>query len=291
MGETQLEGANKRLVHRSKLLVAKLHIVDAYKSTIRAEQVARYLLGRSHSHREVATLLTTIHDTTLEVGVIGEEILRDILSTTSAAECGKYITLDTIISGTTLRTEHRSTYMLRTQEEASRLEAQGLAGRTVRVATYLLEHIHCKDMTTHTYDTPTILEEVLGLEWQHREDIVVEIEKLLIKTLYIEHMQLNSVAIKCWQMLSRDYVTVKHHIDLLAIDPLGDLALGRDYEVYLADKWHILLNATKQVSQSTPITKTLLEYWGICGGLILLLPHGIESIDKCNDYIHKLFEC
>lgn len=70
IGENLLECSVQHFVHRSILVVAKMHIVDTYKRTLRITQIALNLLWRGHTHREVTTWLTTIDDTPLKIHIV-----------------------------------------------------------------------------------------------------------------------------------------------------------------------------------------------------------------------------
>ena len=64
-------------------------------------------------------------------------------------------------------------------------------------------------------------------------------------------------------------------MDFVSVYPLGNLALVRYDEVNLADKRHILGYTAKEIAQSTPITKTLLQHR--LGGVLFVvsLPYGV----------------
>ena len=80
---------------------------------------------------------------------------------------------------------------------------------------------------------------------------------------------------------------MEHDVHLVTIYPLGHLALVRDHKVYLADERHILGYTSEEVAQGAPITKTLLQH-GLVGVLLVVaLPHRIEAVYVCNNYIHR----
>ena len=70
IGENLLECSVQHFVHCSILAVAKMHVVDTYKRTLRIAQIALNLLWRGHTHREVTTWLTTIDDAPLEIHIV-----------------------------------------------------------------------------------------------------------------------------------------------------------------------------------------------------------------------------
>ena len=99
-------------------------------------------------------------------------------------------------------------------------------------------------------------------------------------------VHLDRVAVECRQILGRDNILVKHHIYPLTIYPFGHLALVRYDKMYLADKWHILGYSAKEIAQCAPITKAFLDYGFIGILLVVALPHRVQPVYVCNDYIH-----
>lgn len=167
--------------------------------------------------------------------------------------------------------------------------AQCSACHSIGVATYLLEHITRKEVVRHTQEALAVAEEVTFLALQHREDVVVEVEVLLVEPLYTVQMHLDRVAVEGWQKFGRDDILVQNNVYLVAIDPLGHLALVRDYKVHLAYERHILGNTSEKVAQSAPISETLLQY-GLVGVLfVVALPDRVEAIYISDNYIHTYF--
>ena len=142
-------------------------------------------------------------------------------------------------------------------------------------------------MTRHTQNTSSVSEEVGRLTLHHREHIVVEVEILLVESLDAMQMHLDRVAIKRWEILRRDNILVKNDMYLVAIYPLGHLTLVRYHKVNLENKRHILGYTAKEVTQSAPVAKTLLQH-GLIGMLfVVALPHRVQAIHICNNYIHS----
>ena len=106
-------------------------------------------------------------------------------------------------------------------------------------------------------------------------------------------VHLNSVAVEGGEMFLGDDILMEHHIYLLPIHPLGHLTLLRNNKVYLAHKGHILCYAAKQIFQSAPITKTLLQHRLVGVFRVVALPHRVQAIYVCNNYIHfrNIFNC
>ena len=157
----------------------------------------------------------------------------------------------------------------------------------VGVATYLLKHIPRKEVVRHTEETFAPFEELRSLARLHRKDIVVEVEKLLVEPLDAVQMHLDRVAVEGWQKLGRDNILVEYDMHLLTIYPLGHLTLVRNHEMYLANKRHILGYTTEEVTQSAPVTKTLLQHRLVGMLLVVALPHRVQAIYVCNNYIHR----
>ena len=130
-------------------------------------------------------------------------------------------------------------------------------------------------MVAHAELTLTLAEEVGGLAWLHGEDVVVEVDILLVETLNAMQMHLYGVTVECRQKLRRYYILVKHHINGVAIYPLGHLAVARHYEVHLANEWHVCLDATHEVAQCSPVAEALFKDWGVGVFLVVLLPKGV----------------
>ena len=79
---------------------------------------------------------------------------------------------------------------------------------------------------------------------------------------------------------------MENNVHLIAIYPLGHLTLVRNYKVYLANKRHILGYTTEEVTQSAPVAKTLLQHRLVGMLLVVALPHRVQAIYVCNNYIH-----
>ena len=142
-------------------------------------------------------------------------------------------------------------------------------------------------MVRNTQNTTPISEEIGRLTLTHREHIVVEVEILLVEPLNAVEMHLDRIAVERRQKLRRDDILMENNVYLIAIYPLGHLAFVRNYEVYLANERHILGDTTEEVAQSAPITKTLLQH-GLVGVLfVVALPHRVQAIYVCNNYIHR----
>jgi hypothetical protein len=156
----------------------------------------------------------------------------------------------------------------------------------VGVATYLLEHIECKKVARHTEVTLAIAKEVALLARQHREDVVIKVEILLVEIGNAVKEHLYRVTVEDRQELGRDDILVKYDVHLLTIDPLGNLTLVRHHKVHLAHKRHILGYTTKEILQSAPIAKTLLLYRLVGVLLVIVLPHRIQAIYIGDNYIH-----
>ena len=156
----------------------------------------------------------------------------------------------------------------------------------VGVATYLLKHIPRKEVVRHTEETFASFEELRSLARLHRKDIVVEVEKLLVEPLDAVQMHLDRVAVEGRQKLGRDNILVEYDMHLVAVYPLGHLTLVRHDKMYLADEGHILGYTTKEVAQSAPITKTLLQHRLVGVLLVVALPHRVQAVHICNNYIH-----
>jgi hypothetical protein len=176
--------------------------------------------------------------------------------------------------------------MLGTQKPTPTGFAHRLTGQPIGVAAYLLIHIVSHDVAAHTNHTPTLTEEIRRLTRAHREHIVIEIQKLLIEALNAMQAHLNGVAVERGEKFRRNDVAVQHHVNLVPIQPLGHLTLARHYKVDLTDKRHILRNATEKVLQCAPITEAFFQNGSIGIVFIVLLPHGVQTIDVCDYNIH-----
>ena len=126
--------------------------------------------------------------------------------------------------------------------------AQSSACHSIGVATYLLEHITRKEVVRHTQEALAVTEKVALLALQHRKDIVVEVEILLVQILDTMQVHLNRVAVECWQKFGRDNILVKHHINLVTVNPFGHLTFVRNNKMHLADKCHIFGNTAEEVA-------------------------------------------
>ena len=141
-------------------------------------------------------------------------------------------------------------------------------------------------MTRYTQDSSSIAEEVGRLTLAHREHIVIEVEILLVEPLDAMQVHLDWVTIKSWKILGRNDILVENNVYLVAIYPLGHLTFVRYHKVNLANKRHILGYSAKEVAQSAPVAKTLLQH-GLVGILLVVaLPHWVQAIYVCNNYIH-----
>jgi hypothetical protein len=177
--------------------------------------------------------------------------------------------------------------VLWSKEEEAIFAIEQLAGKAVGVATYLLEHIERKDVVRHTEVALAIAEEVALLARQHREYIVVEVEILLVEIGYAMKEHLYRVTVEYRQELGWDDILVKHDVHLVTIHPLGYLALVRYHKMHLAHERHILGYTTKEVLQSAPISKTLLQYRLVGVLLVVALPHRVQTIHIGDYYIHR----
>ena len=143
-------------------------------------------------------------------------------------------------------------------------------------------------MVAHAELTLAINKEVCGLALLKWEDVVVEIYILFVEILDAVKVQLNGVAVERGEKLRRNNIAVQHHVNLVPIQPLGHLALVRNYEVYLADEGHILGYTSKEVTQCAPIAKTLLQHGLVGEFFVVALPHRIQAVYICYYYIHPL---
>ena len=141
-------------------------------------------------------------------------------------------------------------------------------------------------MATHADYASAVTEKVSRTTLIDRENIVVEIEKLLVESFDAMEVHLDGVGVECRQQLDGDNVAVVYHVNLIAIDPLGHLSRPRHDKVDLAYPRHIDLDATKKILQRPPVAKTLLEDRRRGVALVVALPLRVESVDVCYDYIH-----
>jgi hypothetical protein len=141
-------------------------------------------------------------------------------------------------------------------------------------------------MMRHSEVTFAPFEEVRGLARLHRKDIVIEIEILLVEPLDAVQMHLDRVAVAGRQELRRDNILVEHNMHLFAIYPLWHLTFVRNNKMHLADKRHILGYSAKEIAQSAPITKTLLQHRLVGVLLVVCLPYRVQAVNICDDYIH-----
>ena len=142
-------------------------------------------------------------------------------------------------------------------------------------------------MVRHTQEALAVTEEVALLALQHRKDIVIEIEILLIQPLDAMQVHLDRVAVERRQKLRRDNILVEYNVNLVTIYPLWHLALVRHHKVYLANERYILGNTSEEVTQSAPVTKTLLQHRLIGVLLVVALPHRVKAVYICDNYIHR----
>ena len=73
-------------------------------------------------------------------------------------------------------------------------------------------------------------------------------------------MHLYRVTVERRQVLRRDDILVEDNMYLITVYPLRHLTLMRHHEMYLADERHILGYTSKEVTQSAPIAKALLQH-------------------------------
>ena len=121
IGENLLECSVQHFVHCSILVIAKMHVVDTYKRTLRIAQIALYLLWRGHTHREVSTWLTTVDDALLEIHIVKIEVLIEIFCRASGCHRANNLVAYLIIECLNLTLEHRSADVLRSQKQQTRL--------------------------------------------------------------------------------------------------------------------------------------------------------------------------
>ena len=228
-----------------------------------------------------------IHKTPFQIHIVEEEVLVEVFAIANTCARGLCnLCLNLGVELLALALEHRSADVLWAKEEERRSPSERLTRQAVRVETNALEHIEYKEVARHTEETVSRIEEVVRSTRLHRKYIIVEIEILLVEPLDAMQVHLDRVTVECREILRRDNILVEHDMHLVTIYPLGNLALVRNYKVYLADERHILGYTTKEISQCTPIAETLLQHRLIGVFLVVALPYRIESIYICYNYIH-----
>ena len=69
---------------------------------------------------------------------------------------------------------------------------------------------------------------------------------------------LNCSACKSRKQLFRNYVSMKHNIDMSSVDPIWNLLNVRDDKIDVMDERHVFLYASKPETHEIPVAKSQL---------------------------------
>ena len=136
-------------------------------------------------------------------------------------------------------------------------------------------------------DTFPATEEIFCLARPQRIQVIIEIKIFLVQSIYTMQMHFDRIAVKGRKIVLRDYITVKHNLEILCIRLLRHLRSMRYYKVYIPYERHVDFDSSQEIFQCTPIPETLLHYRNVRIFLIILFPYRIVSVYICNYYIHS----
>ena len=74
-------------------------------------------------------------------------------------------------------------------------------------------------MPVIAYHGLTVTEEVRRAAIPNREHVIIEIQVLLVKSRNPVEIHLDRIAVECRQELLRDYILMKHNLEILPVSP------------------------------------------------------------------------
>ena len=217
--------------------------------------------------------------------IVRVKVLVEIVGLAQRTDAGEYLFLLFRIQFGATASQHRSAYMLRTQEYVTRLQTCRLPCQRIAVPRVFLVQVGCEEAAIHIYGSLSVAEKVFWPAFHYREDIVIEVYIFLVEPRYAVQEHLYRRAVEDGQQPRRNYIPVHDGYDLVA-DPGRQLRLPRDDEIYVSYVRHIFFDAAEKIAQGSPVAIAFIQQRNIQTAFVILAPQGVVAVHVCNDYIH-----